>query len=120
MRTVAPRRRTPVSDSPAVEPSSTRDLTEPEAAPPTRRTPVAGVSQEPMRSRTKTLVSPIPALLAASMREIREDKEDATPLPIDLRSDSTSRVDELELRNLLFADESEYVVEVVESSKSGR
>ena len=109
-----------MSDSQAVEPSSTRDLTEPELAPPVRRTPVAGIAQQPVRSRKETLVSPIPALLAASMGEIREDRGDATPLPVDLRLDSTSRVEEAEQRSLLFEDESEYVVEVVDPGKAGK
>lgn len=120
MRAAAPRTITPaVADSQAVEPSTGRDVTEREMAPPMRRTPVAGVTTEPVRSRKATLVSPIPALLAASMGEIREDKGDATPLPIDIRNDATSRVEAVE-QQLLFEDDSEYIVEVVDPSKPGK
>ena len=54
------------------------------------------------------------------MGEIREDRGDATPLPIDLRHDATSRLDASEQESLLFDDDSEYVVEVVDPSKPGK
>jgi hypothetical protein len=93
-------------------------VTEPELALPMRRTPGSGIrSDAAVRARKQTLLSPIPALLAASMGEIREGKNDATPLPIDLRTDSTSRLDEADVRSLLFDDDSEYVVEVVDPAK---
>jgi hypothetical protein len=121
MRAAAPRTLTPTgADAQAVEPSSGPDVTQREVAPPVRRTPVGGVTVEPVRSRKATLASPIPALLAASMGEFREDKGDATPLPIDLRNDATSRLDTREQQSLLFEDDSEYVVEVDDPDKTGK
>lgn len=57
-------------DPQAVEASRTADATEPQPAPERRLTPVAVLpKQTAERSRRATLVSPIPALMAASMRE---------------------------------------------------
>jgi len=108
--------------TPAVEPSTVRDVTEPELAPPTRRTPVPSLPPPPIvRSRKATLVSPIPALLAASMTEIREEG-DGTPQPIDIRNEATSRFEATNERALMMADESEYVVELddVQPAKPGK
>ena len=99
----------------------TRDVTEREASPLVRRTPVPAPQvhlPEPVRSRRPTLVSPIPALLAASMSEFREDRGDATPLPIDLRADETSRFEAADQAALLVDSESDYVVEVVDPDKT--
>jgi hypothetical protein len=58
------------TDSQAVEASHTADATEPQPAPERRLTPVAVLPKRTAeRSRRATLVSPIPALMAASMRE---------------------------------------------------
>jgi hypothetical protein len=115
MPAVAPRTKTP-----AVEPVRTGDVTERESAPPSRPSPVAAVSPPPVRSRKETLVSPIPALLAASMGEIREDQCDATPLPIEVRGEETSRFAFADQEALLMEDDSDYVVEVGDTLKTGR
>jgi hypothetical protein len=53
------------------------------------------------------------------MVELREDRGDATPIPIELRGEATSRLTALDQDALLDADEPEdYVVEVVEAGKS--
>lgn len=115
------RSKTPVSadsNAAAVEPNSADDLTQPEVALPVRRTPLQSTIPELTRSRKKTLVSPIPALLAAQMVEIREDRSDATPIPVELRGDATSRFATSDQEALLNAEEHEdYVVEVVDGKK---
>ncbi len=99
MRLPAPRTKTP-----AVEQIQADEITQQEAAPPEKEAPVVVRPREAVRSRKETLVSPIPALLAKKMAEVREDRGDATPLPIDRRSEQTSRFQ--------VPDESDYVVEV--------
>ncbi len=117
------RSKTPVStdtNAATVEASSAADLTEPEVALPVRKTPLQSTLPDLVRSRRQTLVSPIPALLAAQMVEIREDRAEATPIPIpiDGRGDATSRFAASDQEALLNADEPEdYVVEVVEAHK---
>jgi hypothetical protein len=148
MRTYAPSPITPDDDDTdqGVEASQTRDVTEPELAPPVRPTPVGSKINEKInskidskissksnekvpekapdrvRSRKETLVSPIPALLAASMKQIREDKGDSTPVPIAVRGEETSRFETSDQRALLMDDEadfeSDYIVEVVDSHKT--
>ncbi len=113
MRTAAPRTKTP-----AVEPNMTRDVTEREAAPPLRPNPLVTLPPPDARARRATLVSPIPALLAASMTEVRDDRGDATPLPIDTRSDQTSRFSAADQHALLMSDEADYVVEVGDPDKT--
>lgn len=109
----------PSTKASAVEPSVTRDVTERELAPFVRPPPAPATPADAVRSRKKTLVSPIPALLAASMGEIREEEEhvEATPLPIDLRADETSRFEAADQRALLDG-EADYVVEVVNTHKT--
>lgn len=106
----------PRSKTPAVEPNRTGDSTQPELAPPERPSPVGPhlPSPDPVRARKQTLVSPIPALLAASMSEVRDegDRGEATPLPVELRSEATSRVDITDHRRLMMNDDADYVVEV--------
>jgi hypothetical protein len=113
----------PRTKTPAVEPSRTKDTTEPELAPPVRPSPVGPhlPSPDPVRARRPTLVSPIPALLAASMGEVRDDPE-ATPTPVDLRSDATSRFEAADQQKLMMDDDADYVVEVeqVDSGKPHR
>lgn len=100
MRLPAPRTKTP-----AVEPIQAEEITQQEEAPPEKPAPVeARPSDSAVRSRKETLVSPIPALLAAKMGEIREERHDGTPTPVDRRSEQTSRFQ-------LPADD-DYVVEV--------
>jgi hypothetical protein len=67
-----------------------------------------------VRARRATLVSPIPALLAASMSEVRDEERepaDGTPEPIDARADATSQIAAEEQRKLMM-DDDDYVVEV--------
>jgi hypothetical protein len=130
MRTYAPNPFEPDDDTDqAVEASFTHDVTEPELAPPVRPTPVGSKISEKIpekapdrvRSRKETLVSPIPALLAASMKQIREDKGDATPVPVPVRAEETSRFETSDQRALLMDDEadfeSDYIVELVDIHK---
>ena len=126
MSAVFPRRPTPAdADSATVEPSATSDMTERETVPPTWTTSGRAVLPPPfpvdaaVRSRKETLVSPIPALLAAQMGEFADELGDATPLPVEVRQDATSRFDITAQRALLATDEeehSEYVVELVQPS----
>jgi hypothetical protein len=73
-------------------------------------------SPDPVRARRPTLVSPIPALLAASMGEVRDEERDdgdGTPQPVDVRADATSQIDADEQRKLMMDDEDDdYIVEV--------
>ena len=114
MATGSPRSSAPFTRDPAAaEPSSVRDVTEPELALPIRRTPGRGIALDAVaRARKPTLVSAIPALLAASMGEIREARNEATPLPVDERAELTCRLDESVQRSLLLEDDPEYIVEV--------
>jgi hypothetical protein len=99
---------------PAVEANRTSDTTEPALAPPIRPSPVGPhlPSPDPVRARRATLVSPIPALLAASMSEVREEAE-GTPQPVDQRTEATSRFDASEHPELMLdEDDDDYVVEV--------
>jgi hypothetical protein len=99
---------------PAVEPNRTSDSTEPQLAPPVRPSPVGPQlpSPDPVRARRATLVSPIPALLAASMSEVREESE-GTPEAVDLRTEATSRFDASQHPDLMLDDDdADYVVEV--------
>jgi hypothetical protein len=71
-------------------------------------------SPDPVRARRATLVSPIPALLAASMSEVRDEERDtgdATPEPVDARADATSQIDADDQRKLMM-DDDDYVVEL--------
>jgi hypothetical protein len=116
--------------TPAVEPNQTSDTTQPEPAPPVKRTPVQTPPHENVRSRKATLVSPIPALLAASMSEFHEERADsAAPQAVDARVDATSRFEAAD-QNALLADtrdtvlsdsdeDSDYIVEV-EDTKTRR
>ena len=70
MLTNSPQRHPPnLKDSAVVEPSSVGDLTEREEAASVQSAPV-GESCEPPKPLKSTLISPIPALLAASMRGV--------------------------------------------------
>jgi hypothetical protein len=107
----------PRTDPPAVEPDDADEHTQPELAPPVRPSPMGPhlPSPDPVRARRPTLVSPIPALLASSMSEVREDARedaDATPQPVDLRSEATSRFDATSHPDLMMGDDGDYVVEV--------
>ncbi len=89
----------------------------------------------PVRTNKKTLVSPIPALLAAQMTNVmdhaaqqegtnEEHKEagvaDGTPLPFDIPADATDRVSDDQQQLMLSEDdEADYVVELVEGIKVG-
>lgn len=103
----------PRTEPPAVEPDLADELTQPELAPPIRPSPMGPhlPSPDPVRARRATLVSPIPALLAASMGEVREDA-DATPQPVDARGEATSRFDATSHPDLMMTDDGDYVVEV--------
>jgi hypothetical protein len=114
-----------------VQPSSTVDLTERESAPPVWPAPSARAKlpappvpiPELVRSRKATLVSPIPALLAAQMTEIVEELSGATPFPLAMRQEPTSRFDISDQQILLSSttsDEDDYVVELVHPVKSDR
>lgn len=100
MRLPAPRTKTP-----AVEPIQAEEITQQEEAPPEKAAPVEArpASEAAVRSRKQTLVSPIPALLATKMGQIREERGDGTPLPVDRRSEQTSRFE---------LPDDDYVVEV--------
>jgi hypothetical protein len=124
MSAARPRMDTPVaSESEAVAPNLTDDFTEPAPAPERRATPVPPPQAMAVRSRKATLVSPIPALLAASMKDSRlgqgghdghdgRSPLDATPLPADARIDVTSRLTDDARESLLATEAGEYLVEV--------
>lgn len=123
MRAAVPRSKTPVHRD--VDAESARleqpgdvdeDRTEPELSPPIRTSPGAAVPSDEARSRKETLISPIPALMAAQMNE--DDHADATPRLIDLRDDITSKVAAPVQEPLLPDDDSDYVVEFVNPTKS--
>jgi len=106
----------PRSKPPGGEANRSGDPARPKLAPPARPSPVGPhlPSPDPVRARRATLVSPIPALLAASMSEVRdEDREpnDGTPQPVDARADATSQIDADDQRKLMM-DDDDYVVEV--------
>lgn len=117
MLPAVPRSKTPVHrqddvDRASVQPNDVdEDLTEPELAPPVRPIPGAPVSPEVARSRKETLISPIPALMAAQMNQ--EDRGDATPKFIDLRDEVTSKVLTPHHDVVLKDDDSDYVLEFV-------
>ena len=114
----------PRTNTPAVEPNQTSDVTQREAAPLMRPTPVPDppsgarkLSKLPpppaVRSRKETLVSPIPALLAASMTDVGEENPEAAPAPVAVGGDATSRFEVADhQRALAMVDEGEYVVEL--------
>jgi hypothetical protein len=110
----------PRTKTPAVEPSNSRDVTEREVSPPVRRNPIPAPPPDPLRARRQTLVSPIPALLAATMGDVAEDRAEATPLPVDVRADETSRFEVADQNALLNKDASDddYVVELVDADKT--
>jgi hypothetical protein len=88
-------------------------------APPVRPTPVGAKISDTARSGKQTLISPIPALLAASMKQAREDKGDATPIPVAVRGEVTSRFASSDQEALMMDDELEadYIVEVVDTHR---
>ena len=121
MRTPVPRTKTPTkSDADAVEPSLTRDLTEPQVAPPTRSTPVGGTTvARAARKLKQTLVSPIPAILAESMSQIREERSGATPFTGAAHAKGAAELDAVDQDALLVDEDldSDYVVEVIDTHK---
>ena len=91
-------------------------------APPAWATPAQSTPPDFVRSRKDTLVSPIPALLAAQMADIWEDRALATPRPVDIREDATFRSEVAVAGDdaLLAAEEPEdYLVEVMGSVNGG-
>lgn len=100
----------------AIEPELVAESTVPELASQRRSTPVVASSGPTAeRSRRQTLVSPIPALMAASMRVRGEGAEggpgkgEAVPIPAEPQM--TSKQGDLS-RALLLDGESDYVVEI--------
>jgi hypothetical protein len=109
------------ADSKAVEASLTRDSTEPQPAPGRRPTPV---SLQPRRAaeraRRSTLVSPIPALMAASMRDtVGNGAVAQVAIPVAGQAQPFARVEEQAEAALRFDDELDYVVEIDASKKYG-
>jgi hypothetical protein len=106
------------TSSGSVASDATGDTTAPELAPLLRSTPVA-LTLGAVRARRSTLASPIPALLAASMKAHQDaqrypdprDAADAAPLTLDARCDVTSRLTDEARASILEAD-AEYLVEV--------
>jgi hypothetical protein len=119
----APRSKTPVGAAvPAIEPNENAERTDPQMAPSVWATPAQPTPPDFVRSRKETLVSPIPALLAAQMADIWEDRALATPRPVDIREDTTSRSAVAGAGDdaLIRAEEPEdYLVEVVGSANGG-
>jgi hypothetical protein len=116
-------------DSNIVESEVPSESTVPEAAPERRPTPVPAPPARPDRQRRSTVASPIPALLAASMR--RDGKEgkpqshpawpraEAVPLAT-VPAQTTSRLAEDEQCELLRDDDDpEYIVEIDASKPEG-
>ncbi|HEY4188238.1 MAG TPA: hypothetical protein VGP07_24400 [Polyangia bacterium] len=111
-------------ESESIDPELVAESTEPQFAPQRRSTPVSapmGPGQPNERSRRSTLASPIPSLMAASMR-VRSAGEgpDTGPLltdgvPVHAEPQMTSKQGERS-RALLLGGESDYVVEI-ESAK---
>jgi hypothetical protein len=95
----------PIADPPARDP------------PPLRLPPPLPFPAAALRARRSTLVSPIPALLAAKMK-IRQtldgagNARDATPLPIDGRNDVTARQGAEDRASILRQGDADYLVEV--------
>jgi hypothetical protein len=120
MPVIVPRTKTPtVADFESTEVNDPPELTEPELAPVVRPSPVAHEPLAAPRSRRETLVSPIPALLAASMREIREDASDAARSAVVHPADERSPFVDGDPRHLLAEDDSDYVVELLDPVKRG-
>jgi hypothetical protein len=111
-------------DSQAVEASLTGDSTEPQPAPERRPTPVSSQPRRSAeRSRRSTLVSPIPALMAASMRDTvgTGTMFDASreAIPVAAQTQNTARLEEQAQAALRFDGEPDYVVEIDASKKHG-
>ena len=112
----------PTTDSQAVEASLTADSTEPQPAPERRPTPIAVQPRRTAeRSRRETLVSPIPALMAASMRDTVAgapmlDARDG--IPVTAQTQSTARLEHQDQEALRFDGEDDYVVEIDTAKKS--
>jgi hypothetical protein len=113
-----------VPDPEPVGVNDSAELTEPELAPVVRPDPVAGPVQPERpaarRSHKKTLVSPIPALLAASMSEIREYSANASRSAVDRGAAAASPFVDADARHLQSEDDSEYVVELLDVIKPAR
>ena len=106
-----------VPDSGAVEASRTDDSTEPQLAPERRSTPVPLAQRRTaVRSRRSTLASPIPALMAASMRgtvgQNDNAESSAAGVPVKAPSQATGRPADREEEVLRFDCEDDYVVEI--------
>jgi hypothetical protein len=103
-------------ESESIDPELVAESTIPQYAPQRRSTPVAtspGPAGE--RSRRSTLVSPIPSLMAASMR-VRSEAPDvgaapAEGIPVLAEPQMTSKQGDRS-RALLLEGESDYVVEI--------
>lgn len=74
------------------------------------------------RSRKETLVSAIPALLAAQMSDQAHVRDDAAPVAADLEQDATSQVDPADDDERLASDpvHGDYLVEVEPAAKTPR
>jgi hypothetical protein len=111
------------TDSQAVEASLTADSTEPQPAPERRPTPIVPNSKRTAeRSRRATLVSPIPALMAASMRDTvgsAKPLDERDGIPVVATAQSTARLEQLDEEALRFEAEADYVVEIDASKKNG-
>jgi hypothetical protein len=122
--------RADADDSNVVESEVPAESTVPEAAPARRPTPVAAPPPRGDRQRRSTVASPIPALLAASMRgdgggEGKRPsgppwpRAEAAPLAA-VPAQPTSRLAEDEQSELLRDDDDpEYVVEIDASKSEG-
>ena len=110
-------------DSEGVEASLTGDSTEPQLAPERRSTPVPlAQRRNAARARRSTLPSPIPALMAASMRGIAGQDPNADGsvegVPVAAPGHKTSPHAGQEQDALRFDGELEYVVEIDRSKKN--
>jgi hypothetical protein len=111
------------TESESLDPELVAESTEPHYAPERRPTPVPPPPAEPPnqaqeRSRRPTLVSPIPALMAASMRMqgpaadgISGASLAAEAIPLAAEPQMTSKLGE-HSRAVLLQGESDYVVEI--------
>lgn len=105
-------------DSEPIDPELAAESTEPQFAPQRRATPVAPPAPANERSRRATLASPIPALMAASMR-MQGPAADGNSgaslagdgVPVMAEPQMTSKLGE-RTRAVLLQGESDYVVEI--------
>jgi hypothetical protein len=108
----------------SLDPELVVESTAPHFAPPRRSTPVVARAGQPNeRSRRSTLVSPIPSLMAASMR-VRNVGLDSGPavaeaVPMMAEPQMTSKQGDRS-RAMLLDGESDYVVEIDEAKSDAQ